>query len=235
MNIHQRILAAKLEFDPILKETTNPFLKSKYADLSTILSAIEPSLTKHKLLLTQPINEGRVYSTITDTETGEFIHSAIELPEASDPQKMGAAITYFRRFTLQSLLALRAEDDDGHSFKQHAPVIKPVETRHTVTSTFEPPSYLDDAPPIAAKLQPSREPEQTFFNTPSSYAKFVIGFGKYRDKKLEDLTLDTHKGYISWLESTGKAPTGAVLDYITTARQYIKAIQSRVDTFDIPA
>ena len=38
----------------------------------------------------------------------------INLPEISDPQKLGSAITYFRRYTLQSLLALQAEDDDGN-------------------------------------------------------------------------------------------------------------------------
>jgi hypothetical protein len=37
------------------------------------------------------------------------------LPENSDPQKMGSTITYFRRYALQSLFLLQAEDDDGHS------------------------------------------------------------------------------------------------------------------------
>ena len=42
------------------------------------------------------------------------IESGINLPMIQDPQKLGSAITYFRRYTLQSLLALQAEDDDGN-------------------------------------------------------------------------------------------------------------------------
>jgi hypothetical protein len=37
------------------------------------------------------------------------------LPETVDAQKAGSAITYFRRYALQSLLALEAEDDDGNT------------------------------------------------------------------------------------------------------------------------
>ena len=44
----------------------------------------------------------------------------MELPNLQDPQKLGSAITYFRRYTLQSLLGLQAEDDDGN--KASAPI-----------------------------------------------------------------------------------------------------------------
>jgi hypothetical protein len=60
----------------------------------------------------QPIKDGEVCSVISDGENS--IESGVKLPEINDPQKLGSAITYFRRYTLQSLLSLQAEDDDGN-------------------------------------------------------------------------------------------------------------------------
>ena len=50
---------------------------------------------------------------ILDLEGG-FVESSLELPANLDAQKIGSAITYYRRYTLQSLLGLQAEDDDGN-------------------------------------------------------------------------------------------------------------------------
>ena len=51
----------------------------------------------------------------------------MELPQITDPQKVGSAVTYFRRYTLQSLLSLQAEDDDAntasHATKTQRPTI----------------------------------------------------------------------------------------------------------------
>ena len=73
-----------------------------------------PLLQKQELVLIQPIQDGQVKSVIIDNE-GNHVESSIFLPEINDPQKLGSAITYYRRYTLQSLLALQAEDDDGNA------------------------------------------------------------------------------------------------------------------------
>jgi hypothetical protein len=88
-----------------------------------LLEHVQPLLAKHKLLLTQPIKEGKVCSIIYDTETEKdgYVDSYIDLPQISDPQKLGSAITYYRRYTLASLLALQAEDDDGNKASRPAP------------------------------------------------------------------------------------------------------------------
>jgi len=55
---------------------------------------------------------------IKDSETGDELgRSNIYLPDNVEPQKMGSAITYYRRYSLQSMLLLEAEDDDGNSTK----------------------------------------------------------------------------------------------------------------------
>ena len=112
-NFYEKLAAVKAEVGRISKDSSNPFFKSKYFDVNSLLLHVEPIIQKHELLLLQPIQDGLVKSIIFDTK-GFSIESGIALPELNDPQKLGSAITYYRRYTLQSLLALQAEDDDAN-------------------------------------------------------------------------------------------------------------------------
>ncbi len=105
---------AKKEIGAISKDSKNPFFKSKYFDVNALIEHVEPVLTAHGLMLLQPLVDGKVFSQIYHVETGEMVESSMEKPQLPDPQKMGSAITYYRRYTLQSLLALQAEDDDAN-------------------------------------------------------------------------------------------------------------------------
>ena len=130
--LHEKLYNLQSEVGAISKDSTNPFFKSKYFDINGLLNHIQPLLKKNRLLLIQPIEDGKVKSVIRDVDSNESFSSEMVLPEISDPQKMGSAITYFRRYTLQSLLALQAEDDDGNSASRQTnqkqrkkPVLKP--------------------------------------------------------------------------------------------------------------
>ncbi len=121
----KKIHSSKKEIGKISKDSTNPFFKSKYFDVNGLLEHVEPILQKNELVLLQPIKDNFVSTEIYCVETGEFISSKIELPDLKDPQKLGSAITYYRRYTLQSLLGLQAEDDDGNKAAQK-PKSKPT-------------------------------------------------------------------------------------------------------------
>lgn len=112
--LHQKLFDLQSEVGAIAKDSKNPFFKSKYFDVNGLLAHLQPLLKKHRLLLLQPIIGGSVMSRIHDVDSAESVASSMQLPTISDPQKMGSAITYYRRYTLQSLLALQAEDDDGN-------------------------------------------------------------------------------------------------------------------------
>ena len=113
-NIYSKLLKVQTEIGAISKDTKNPFYNSKYFDINSLLRQVMPLLQKQELVLIQPIQDGQVKSVIIDTEGGS-VESSMFLPEINDPQKLGSAITYYRRYTLQSLLALQAEDDDGNA------------------------------------------------------------------------------------------------------------------------
>lgn len=114
--LYQALLAAKLEFKPIIKNKRNPHFKNEYADLDTILAAVEPSLHKYGLIVIQPLDGHNVITRIIHVVTAQEISSRYPLPEGLDSQKFGAAISYARRYDLCSILNITAEtDDDGNA------------------------------------------------------------------------------------------------------------------------
>jgi hypothetical protein len=112
-SIYNKLYKVQSEIGAISKDSTNPFYKSKYFDINSLIKQVTPILEKHKLLLLQPIKDGEQYSIIFDLDGGS-VESSLKLPTDLDAQKIGSAITYYRRYTLQSLLGLQAEDDDGN-------------------------------------------------------------------------------------------------------------------------
>ena len=121
-SIYSKLLNAKKSFSKIHKNAKNPHYKSSYTDLSALLEAIEPTLLDNGLLILQPVLNGKVITQIVDVETGEKIESIIELDGNLNPQQRGSQITYYRRYSLQSLLSLSSEDDDANNATQN---IKP--------------------------------------------------------------------------------------------------------------
>ena len=132
-NIYQRLHEAKLEIGKVAKNAKNPHFKNTYADLNALIEAVEPILLDKGLVLLQPIKEGKVFTIITDIESSDCIESYIDIPNNLNPQQLGSAVTYFRRYTLQSLLSLQAVDDDG----QHASQPTKAPKKECDDKTFE--------------------------------------------------------------------------------------------------
>ena len=67
MNLYTKLNEVKKEIGAISKDSTNPFFKSKYFDINSLLKHVEPLLQKNGLLLLQPIIKGEVFSDVIDT------------------------------------------------------------------------------------------------------------------------------------------------------------------------
>jgi hypothetical protein len=109
------LLEAKKEIGKVAKNAKNPHFKNSYADINALIEAVEPILLNHGLLLLQPVIENKVVTIILHPESAEQLESSLDLPTSGTPQQLGSAITYYRRYTLQSLLSLQAEDDDANA------------------------------------------------------------------------------------------------------------------------
>jgi len=117
------LMNVKKEVGTLSKTELNPFYKSKYFDINSLIEQVEPLLEKNGLLLLQPIINNEVKSIIYHCESELSVESSIQLTQFNDPQKLGSAITYYRRYTLQSLLGLQAEDDDANKASTKEPIL----------------------------------------------------------------------------------------------------------------
>lgn len=99
----------------IKKDAKNPHFKSNYASLSKILEETNPVLTECGLVLTQHFDVDVLTTMLCHAETGEFMQSdyPINVKDVSNPQQLGSALSYARRYGIQSILNLNASDDDG--------------------------------------------------------------------------------------------------------------------------
>ncbi|HYX17484.1 MAG TPA: ERF family protein [Nostoc sp.] len=142
------LIKAKAEFQPIHKNKTNPHYKSQYADLDSVLDAVTPALNTHGLAIIQLVGivDGRtVLETRLYHDSGEFTSSVFPLPETSDPQKIGSALTYARRYSLCAILSVAAdEDNDGNAASEKKPetrgrmLIKGSSTNGTAKTVVHP-------------------------------------------------------------------------------------------------
>ena len=129
VGLYPKLHAAKQKIGKVVKNANNPHFKKSYADINALVESVEPILLEHGLLLIQPIESGLVSTLIIDIETGDKVVSSMRLPDIQDPQKVGSAVTYYRRYTLQSLLSLHAEDDDANSASATVKNTKPTITQ----------------------------------------------------------------------------------------------------------
>lgn len=116
MTIYEKILNVQSELGAIVRDTSNPFFKSKYFDVNTVIATLKPLLIKHGLVVLQPLSHvgerPALVTQIIDTTDGQTVMSECLLPDNADAQKMGAIITYFRRYSLVSMFLIEGEDDD---------------------------------------------------------------------------------------------------------------------------
>ena len=115
---------AQAEMSGAKKKAANPFFKSKYADLNSVVDAVRIPFAENGLSYSQfPLfADGKVgVETILMHTSGEWMSSELILPMTKqDPQAAGSAITYARRYALQSIAGIPAEDDDGNKASKPA-------------------------------------------------------------------------------------------------------------------
>lgn len=118
-----KALAAFQAEVPTIKKNASGY-GYKFADLEEINNIIKPLLVKHGLGYAQPLVGTAVKTILFHTDSGESIESSVEVPQGvtlkgqNEFQVMGSAITYFRRYSLASLLGLVTDEDADAAGKQ---------------------------------------------------------------------------------------------------------------------
>lgn len=116
--IFKSLAKAQSEITDAIKDTDNPFFKSKYADLSQVRSVVRAIFGSHGLsIVHMPTSSeaGLGLRTIIAHESGEYVSSVSHWPlQKKDAQGMGSALTYARRYIDMSISGMAADDDDGN-------------------------------------------------------------------------------------------------------------------------
>ena len=118
---------AQKEIKGAVKDSNNPFFNSQYADLSSVWEACRSALCANDLSVIQTTN-GNTHDVVT-VETmlchssGQWVKGSLTMkPTKPDPQGIGSAITYARRYALAAMVGVSPEDDDGQAASQSRPV-----------------------------------------------------------------------------------------------------------------
>ncbi len=111
------LVLARSQMGGAKKDAVNPFFKSSYSDLTSVMQAVSIPFADNDLCFIQGAEfiDGRIaVSTRLIHKSGQWIESTIELPAVkSDPQSYGSAVTYAKRYGLQAMAGVPSIDDDA--------------------------------------------------------------------------------------------------------------------------
>ena len=100
----------------VVKNTDNPYFKSKYADLNALFEQVKPLITEKGFVLIQVVRGSQLHTELVHLKTGESISGDMDLLTVKpDMQQLGSAVTYARRYSLLPLLNIETADDDGNA------------------------------------------------------------------------------------------------------------------------
>jgi hypothetical protein len=124
---------------PAKKDVMNPFFKKTYADLNSVWDSCRALLAANKLsvLQTTSVNDGVItLDTVLLHSSGEWVSGSYPInPIKNDPQAIGSAVTYARRYSLAAMIGIVAdEDDDGNAASHAAPPPKKVDSKGNVVA-----------------------------------------------------------------------------------------------------
>ena len=146
------LVKAQKAMGAVLKNASNPHLKSKYADLGSVLDACQAALHDNGFAIMQPCGkgqEGAFVETVLAHESEESFATRVFLQVGKqDMQGVGSAITYARRYGLLGMAGLAPEDDDGEATKapkrEATPPFDPVAAHDRIAKKLEGVTTLAD-------------------------------------------------------------------------------------------
>lgn len=199
--ISKAIVAAQPEIAAALKTSINPHFKSKYADLSAVWESCKDVLRSHKLAVIQTFSsENKEGSVLIETrlvhESGEWMQGELPMPikDPNNPQAVGSAITYARRYSLSAILGIvTEEDDDGNNASQE--------------------TY---SKPILKEAKNFKKHEELIIRieeeTPLEVVDFLEGLKKQSDKITAKTILELTEKQIEYISTNFESLTNKILD-----------------------
>jgi hypothetical protein len=142
--LYSALVKCQTQIKVALKDSKNPHFRSNYADLTSVMLACKDALAANDLAVLQlsrihesgtPVLVTRIIHVSGEHVEGEF---PLVCKDPNDPQKLGSAVTYARRYALAAALGITADDDDGQAASSYvAPAAKPVAPAQSKTEEYQ--------------------------------------------------------------------------------------------------
>lgn len=123
------LLLAQKSIGNAKKGSINPHFKNRYADLGSVIEAVKENLNDNSIVFIQTLtftdraNELALVTRLIHS-SGQWIEDVACTPlSKSDPQGVGSATTYLRRYSLAAICGITQEDDDGEAARK-TPITK---------------------------------------------------------------------------------------------------------------
>jgi len=198
--IVKALIKAQKAFKQVIRDRENPFFKSKYADLANYWDACKEALHANGLTVIQTtgFDNGQfgVFTTLAhesgQSMTGFYVVNPVK---QNDPQAIGSAVTYARRYALAAVVGLAPEDDDGNvASGKHDD--NPEPTREPVKTNGNGKRTISEAQ--GRRLYAMWKGAHLQDDEVREYIKTKYGFNSTRE-----ITADVYEDICNWVESHG--------------------------------
>lgn len=174
------LLRAQRKIGGAIKGSSNPFFKSRYADLGAVMAACKEELNSEEITVLQPLGSDETGDYVETTflhSSGEFATSRMKIPAYKNAQELGSNVSYLKRYLLQSMVFTPSEDDDAEaSMGRGKPTSK-------AKDSWVPPSVTGPSPQelvsgsIPAVPHLTTEPKKSTFKKPAVVKEPVVDNG----------------------------------------------------------
>lgn len=246
---------AQLEMGNASKDSKNPFFNSKYADLAEVINTVKTAFGSHGLSYSQHpsySNGDVVLTTIIMHKSGQWMSSSMSMPVVKkDPQGVGSAVTYCRRYSLAAICGITQEDDDGNEasnnnrrqvqrgFDELRENHKGKDTRtdreknDAVLGDDDIPDFVSTSPkqqPPPAKAVDLGEPPDLVECVPESFCKMMSKFKKFEGKKFIGMSSDDlSEAYIILGEIESKVKTENGKKWVEVTKKSIRNATEQIN------
>jgi hypothetical protein len=180
------LAAAQGEVQNVVKDAKNPHFKSNYATLDAITDTVRPVFAKHGLAVVQIpncVDNIVTVETIVTHKSGQWIRGVTSSPiTKADPQGVGSACTYLRRYSLAAIASLAQTDDDGNAASQSSSGPREVARTPTVPTGYG--EWWADM--TATADNGLKALEDAWKKSKPEYRQFVAEFNKGPWEKLKE-------------------------------------------------
>jgi hypothetical protein len=209
--ISSALVKAQGELNAVSKDGKNPHFGKKYATMQNIVESTRETLRKHGLAIVQSFDEtDGTYINLDTTllhESGEWMCGRLTLrPDKTDPQRMGSAATYARRYAYSAILGIVTdEDDDGNASSQPSRD-RGLETKYEAQTA---------------------SPELPWLNAVGKNGNFTVTGNKIIQRFLDDPTMDWVK--VAEHYRISKEDRKAIDNAVVEAKMVSSVIPSEVE------